>query len=194
MIYLWAIPENFKDCDIGSYDYDNSPDRFVLLDGRNIEPSEFTSIATVNFEVQKKRVLNFDCLPNSGNCPLVNKRVKKILENLAPNDIQFFPVKCVCSDGELDSYYYVNITHLFAGIDHEKSIYTKMKTVDAIAGFKYLTYKPGCLGTYHLARDREYSVNLLVSEAVKLLFDKERVTGVWLAKPEEFYRPLSELL
>ncbi|MGQ3891235.1 hypothetical protein, partial [Legionella sp. CNM-4043-24] len=82
----------------------------------------------------------------------------------------------------------------FTGVDHEKSVYTKMANDDAILRFKYLTHKKGCMGAYNLARDEEYSENLLVSEKVKIAFEREKVTGVWLVKPEEFYRPLSELL
>jgi hypothetical protein len=80
------------------------------------------------------------------------------------------------------------------GIDHEKSKYTKILNADAILGFRYLTYKPECMKSHKLARDQEYLENLLVNEEIKLLFDKERVTGVWFVRPEEFYRPLSELL
>ena len=106
-------------------------------------------------------------------------------------DIQLFPAKLMCADGELDGYYFLNITHLIKCIDHEKSIYTKMKIADAISGFHYLTYTKGCMGEYKLARDQEYRGNLLVNEKVKLVFDKEKITGVHLVKPEEHYRPIT---
>jgi hypothetical protein len=151
----------------------------------------FSSIPTVNFEASKNRVLKFDCLPNNTLIPLVNKRIKAILESLAPDDVQFFPAKLICSDGELDNYYFLNITHTIIGIDHEKSIYTKMKTVDAISRLKYLTYKIGCMGKHQLARDQEYKGNLLVSEEMKAIFDKEHITGVWLVRPEDYYHPVT---
>lgn len=76
------------------------------------------------------------------------------------------------------------------GIDHDKSIYSLIESTDAILGFKYLTYKSGCMGHFKLARDKVYLGNILVSEELKLAFEKEKVRGVWLARPEEFYRPL----
>jgi hypothetical protein len=191
MLYLWEIPENFLNRDVGEYNPDCSPDRFLLYSGRVLVADEFTLIPTVNFEISKNRVSKLDCLPNNTQIPLVNNRIRVILENLIPDDVQFFPAKLICSDGELEGYYFLNITHTIIGIDHEKSIYAKMKTVDAISGFHYLTYKHGCMGDHLLARDQEYRGNLLVSEEVKTIFDKEKVTGVRLVRPEDFYRALT---
>lgn len=193
MIYSWKIPEKFLNRDLGEYGRDCSPDRFLLFSGRKLTSNEFDLMPTVYFEVSKKRVLKFDCLPNNAQIPLVNNRIKTILENLAPDDVQFFPAKLVCCDGELKGYYYINITHMIVGIDHEKSIYTKMKMADVISGFHYLTYKEGCMGVHQLARDQEYEGNLLVSEKIKSVFDKEHITGVWLVRPEDFYRPLTAI-
>ena len=40
----------------------------------------------------------------------------------------------------------------------------------------------------------EYKGNLLISDTIKTAFEKESITGVWCVRPEEYYRPLSELL
>ncbi len=132
-----------------------------------------------------------------GVVPLINERVQSILEEIAPNEVQFFPAKVICSDGELEGYSFLNVAVEIIGIDHEKSDYDNIATIDpatgkrivtdAIAGFSYLTYKPGCMGKHPLARDKEYHSNLLVSEKLKIIFDKEKITGVWLVRPEEFY-------
>ena len=194
MLYLWESPENFLNRDMGEYDKNISPDRFLLIAGRFLESNEFNPISTVNFEISKKKVLALDCLSNNTQVPLVNNRIKEILENFAPNNIQFFPAKIVCADGEIEGYSFLNITHLIKGIDHEKSIYTKMRMVDAISMFHYLTYKEGCMGEHQLARDEEYPGNLLVSEKIKSIFEKEKVTGICFIRPEDYYKPLSELI
>ena len=62
---------------------------------------------------------------------------------------------------------------------------------DAIRGFKYLTYKPGCMGKHKLARDEEYLGNLLVTEEIKQAFEKEKIKGVWFVRSEDYYRPLT---
>lgn len=191
MIYSWKNPENFLNRDMGEYNNNGSPNKYLLNSGRQLRANEFYPLPTVSFEVTKSRILKFDCLPNNTLVPLVNNRIKTILEDLAQDDVQFFPAKLLCSDGELEGYYFLNITHTIIGIDHEKSIYTKMKTVDAISGFYYLTYKPGCMGEHQLALDQEYLENILISEKIKFVFDKEGITGVRLICPEDYYQPFT---
>lgn len=188
MIYLWEDPENYLNRDVGEYDKTCSPDRFLLRTGHALETKEFSPIPILHFEVSKKRVLKFDCLPNNTSIPLVNEKVKHILETMASNEVQFFPAKLICADGELEGYYFLNATRTFKGIDHERSTYTKIAGLDAICGFKTLIYKSGCLKEYHLARDEEYKGHLLVNEQIKAAFDKEKITGVRFVRPEEYYR------
>ena len=194
MIYLWRVPEKFLNCNIGTYNRNCSPDSYFLRTGRKLESQEFMPIPTVNFEVAKNKLSKFDCLPNSSLVPLVNNRIKAIFEQLAPGEAQFFPAKLICLDGQLEGYHFLNITQTIIGIDHEKSIYKKMKTDDVIIGFDYLTYIPDCMGNYHLARDEEYLQHILVSDVIKSFFEKERITGVWLVRPEDYFRPLSALI
>ena len=86
-------------------------------------------------------------------------------------------------------YYFLNVTVEIVRIDHEKTIWDKSKT-----GFHYLTYKEGCMSDNLIARDKEYRGNLLISEKLKILFDKEKITGIWSVRPEDYYRPLGEML
>lgn len=192
MIYKWTIPEKYKNRYIGEYDRDHSPDSYWLTKGMVL--GEFIPTPHVYFETSKQNIMQFDCLPNNSLIPLVNERVKTLLEKLAAADVQFFPAKITCTDGTLDGYFFLNITHLILGIDHKKSVYTKMTTVDAISGFHYLTYKPDCMGEHDLARDQEYESHLLVSEKIKNVFDREKISGVSLIRPEDCYHgPLTVL-
>lgn len=187
MLYLWSVPENFLDRDTGEYNSDCSPDRFLLKSGRLLDVNEFTPTPRVDFEITKKRALQFDCLPNTSLIPLVNIKIKNILEELAKNDVQFLPAILKCSDGEIHDYYFLNIPHKIIGIDHEKSSYTKMPFGNAISMIKFLTYKKDCMGKHQLARDEEFLGNLLVNEKIKMVFDKENITGVRFTSPEEYW-------
>ncbi len=182
MIYLWKSPDNILNKEIGEYDEINSPDRFLLTAGRKLDLREFNQVPTVYFEIPQKRALRFDCLINNARIPLVNERVQDILEEISPHEVQFFPAKVICSDGELEGYSFLNVTVEVVGIDQEKTVWIPSKT-----GFHYLTYKLGCLGKHPLARDKEYSSNLLVSEKLKLIFEKEKIIGTWFVCPEDYY-------
>ena len=190
MIYIWQDLEDVKNKDIGVYDREVSPDRFLLLKGRKLAEAEFQPKPTVEFEITMKRVQQFDCLANNTLIPLVSQRLRMLLENIAPGDVQFFPAKLACKDGVLENYYFLNITHFVKGLDHEKSDYTTMLDLPNIRGFRYAVYKPHCLGAHYLARDEEYEGHLLVNDAIKRLFEKHKITGAWIVRPEEYYSRL----
>ncbi|CAM4483515.1 MAG: hypothetical protein LEGION0403_FIIPPAGN_02868 [Legionella sp.] len=185
MIYCWKVPENVLNKEMGVYDETCSPDHFLLRASRKLDLKEFSPMPVVHFKIPQNRALKFDCLVNSAGIPLVNERIQDILEEIAPNEVQFFPAKVICSDGELAGYTFLNVTVEIEGIDHEKTVYDQSGY-----GFHYLTYKKGCLGEHPLTRDKEYHSNLLVSEKLKIIFDQAKITGVWLVRPEEYYRPL----
>lgn len=185
MIYLWESPEKVLNKEIGEYDRTCSPDRFLLRASRKLELNEFSPMPTVHFKIPQQRALKFDCLANGAMIPLINKRVQEILKEVAPNEVQFFPAKVLCPDGELAGCSFLNVTVEIEGIDHEKTVYDQSGY-----GFHYLTYTKGCMGEHPLARDKEYHSNLLVSEKLKIIFEQEKITGVWFVRPEEYYRPL----
>lgn len=133
----------------------------------------------------------FDCIPNISGSPLVNQKIVDILLKVIPNEVQFFDAEVRCKDGILTNYKLLNSTCKIIGIDHVNSIYSLIDSTKTILGFKYLTYKAGCMGNYKLARDGEYLSNLLVTDEIKHFFEKEKVTGVRFARPEEYYRQLT---
>jgi len=139
-------------------------------------------------EIQKQ----YDSIPNDADAPLVNQKIVDLLMKIAPNEVQFFDAEVHCKDGILTDYKLLNVTRNFIGIDREKSICKMMfpDAPDEIRGFKFLTYKPGCMGSLKLARDEEYSPNLLVTEQLKQAFEKEKIKGCRFVRPEDFYRPM----
>lgn len=145
----------------------------------------FSRIPIISMHRAKmSEILNkFDCIPNHLSFPLVNQKVMDLLLRVAPDDVQFFDTEIHCKDGVLRDYKIVNITHQIHGIDHEKSI-----NVSGGRGIKNIVYKPGCMGTYQLARETEdYRSDLLVSDEVKQAFEKEKIKGVDFQTPYDFY-------
>jgi len=187
MIYIWQDLEDVKNKDIGVYEREVSFDSYFLWQGRLLKETEFQPIPTVEFEITMKRVQQFDCLANNALVPLVSQRLRMLLENIAPDDVQFIPAKLACKDGVLENYYFLNATHCVKGIDHERSEYSTMLDLPNILSFRYAAYKPNCLDAHYLARDEEYNGHLLVNDAIKHLFEKHKITGVRIVRPEEYY-------
>ncbi|MBU1927345.1 MAG: DUF1629 domain-containing protein [Pseudomonadota bacterium] len=186
MIYLWFDPLDYPEERLGRYEREISPDQFLLRRGKKLEVNEFSE-PTVTFRFPRKTMLQYDCLCNGSGLPLINDRIKTVLENIAPNDVQFFKAKVICSDGALEGYQFLNVTNKVVGMDREKSRY---EDNGMYTSFTYLTYKPNCMGEHLIARDAEYLGHILVSEELKKVFDTERFTGIRLVRPEDYYTDL----
>ncbi len=187
MIYLWTYPDSIKNKEVGCYDNEHSSDQYLLFKRTFLNTEVFTS-PQVEFIISQKRVLTFDCLPNNAGIPLVNTKVRTIIEELAPKEVQFINANLHCTDGILsNTYFYMNILHAIKGLDHEKSVYKKIPGEEDILSFKRSVYKENALNGFHIARDVEYVVSLLVNEQIKAAFDAAKVTGVKLIPPEEVH-------
>lgn len=186
MIYLWETPKTIKNKEIGCYNEDLSPDRFLLYYVKPIINQEIISSPQVEFSLTQNGVLVFDCLTNNSNVPLVNQRVKDILEDIASKEIQFINADIICTNGVLKgAYYYLNILNKVMAIDHEKSVYTKYTDSNGILRFEYLVYNANALNGLNIARDFEFAPHLLVNEKIKTAFDKEKITGVRFIRSED---------
>ncbi|WP_298627856.1 DUF1629 domain-containing protein [uncultured Legionella sp.] len=175
---------------IAEYNRNRSPDRFLFLNGAEVAFNEIKSKCVFEHEMTKIEVISkFDAIPNNCASPLVNQKIIDLLIKLAPDEVQFFDTEVHCKDGVINDYKLLNVTKTFVGIDHEKSICEFMggNAPNTILGFKYLTYKPNCMGSLQIARDKEYISNLLVSEKIKQEFERKKIKGIWFSTPEEWY-------
>jgi hypothetical protein len=188
MLYSWKSPEHCPNRLIAAYDDEISTDRFVFLEGIRLKPEQVDKPIIFDHEMKQVDIIKYDCIPNNSSSPLVNQKIVDLLLQLAPKDVQFFNAEVRCKDGILTEYKLLNIASTIVGIDYEKSVCQMMKDYPTvILGFKYVTYKPGCMGSHKIARDAEYLSNILVSEDMKQVFEKEKVKGAWLVRPEEWY-------
>lgn len=173
-------------------DIDKSPkllsDRQLEIMGAVKGCPRFRRIPILKIKMLKADIAKLDCIPNNSASPVVNQKVVDLLLKLASEDVQFFDVEIHCKDGVLTGYKLVNFTHTIKGIDHEKSVYDKISQVDAIMGFRYVTYKPDCMGNHKLARDEEYFSHELVTEEIKQAFEQAKIKGVRFVKPEDRYQ------
>lgn len=185
-IYLWKIPYDYPEKLIGRYERERSPDSFHFVQGTRLRQNQIFKHPILKFNVNKKQLEKYDCLINNTAIPLVNARLTNLLKKLADDDVQLFETIVECTDGELTGYKILNVTHTVKGIDHKRSDYAKMKQADAILRFKKLVYKPHCMMKHQLARDEEYKPHLLASQGIYDAFKRENITGVWLARPDEF--------
>jgi hypothetical protein len=182
MALLWRIPEDYPEEAIGTYDRTTSPDRFLLVQGKRLS---IEGIPKICFNVPSEILLGFDCLPVSSRVPLVSSRVKEALAQLCPCDVQFLETSVEAVDCSLSTYWLLHITHFVQGLDHARSIYTRVRGTDRIWRFRRCHYRQDCLGAHHIAREAEYFPHILASTQLWELFRDLIVTGVNFKFAEE---------
>jgi hypothetical protein len=200
-LYLWEWPKSFPGKWVGAYHFDSLQDESLVYfskfsSGQDIDPKTIKLVPRVNFEAKKEKLCGYDCLPSNGGAPLVNKKIIEILREIAPSDVQFFPATVMCLDGELEGYFFLNVTHLIQGIDHDQSIYSLLDLPDGakiIYTVRKLVLKEGCMKDHDLARDQDLKSNLLVSQKIYDAFQAAKIKGVRLVTPDEYYEGLNAL-
>lgn len=127
---------------------------------------------------------------NSGRTPIADERIASVFRELAPDDVQVFPIDV---EGSTKSFYIINATKRFKCVDEancrEVQIYPpggvateRVGTYRAIYGLRIDTSKTENARVFRI---QGYQSALIVSEEIKNAFEKignlgvhfERVTG-----------------
>lgn len=182
MVYLWKIPGEYSEKLIGEYDRDSSPDRFIFKKGEVL--SSGLEKPVIKFDANVQELIELDDLANNAMVPVISERLAGVLADLASEDIQLIDVAIKAKDGDLEGYKILNIVSKVFGIDKKQSKFTLVPGADQIMSFRSLKYKDDCLKGRHLARDAEYSSNLLVSQVLAEHLMKMKLKGVGLYLPE----------
>ena len=193
-LYLWERPKGFKNFEIGDYDEEKSIDRFKFLAGKRLLKDESVGECIFTFEMSKEEASHYDSLLNNSASPLVNEKIRELLICLAPEDVQFFPAKVICSDGELEGYYLVNVTYRLKAVDHPASEYSILDLPDGakmMMSIKKLTLKEEIMGNHHIIREGE-TLHVVVSQTLVNVFEKEKIKGVRMLTSDEYYGELNQ--
>jgi hypothetical protein len=183
MIYLWKIPDDYPQELIGEYQRDQSPDRFVFMQGVFFDEQKGTPHFKFN---SSSDVLNkYQILPNSTLIPLVSAKVAEYLEKNCSSDVQLIPTVVSTFDKVLEGYRLVNVLNMVSAIKHSESKVVYIAGTKRIMKIVRLSLEPACLKDHSLAREKDYSSFLYVSEALKQVFEANSWNGYYFKQPEE---------
>jgi hypothetical protein len=174
MIWIWSIPDNYPNKRIGEYVEGSGTDRFVFREGKLIHDKVVPP--KIIFDCAEKHLINI--LPNSAQLITVSKRLLKILNDVCLKDIQVFNANVFVGGKRITNYYLINLTHIVEVVNKKESEFTTILGTDAILSFEKIVYKNDNLGQFHLVRNSDYRSHVLVSEYLKNIFEKEKITGV----------------
>jgi len=184
-IYLWKRSENYPEQLIGLYDEANSLDPYAFLTGKRLSCKQLMPPA-FKFAAAETQLKRFDCLVSNGFVLLISDMLADQLLACAEDDIQLFPTKIYCNDGELFGYKLLNIINVVPGVEYKQT----SEAADNTAEFDTFLYRSDCLKDYHLARDEQFKSRLLVSKKIYNHFKAGitgKISGVDLLTPGEYY-------
>jgi hypothetical protein len=182
--FLWRISDDYPQNQIGLYDRNHSPDRFMFLQGWAVE-EPLTSKPKIDFPCKRAALAQNDCVCSNGGFPIVNTKLKDFLTERATDQIQFFSVDLMCSDGALEGYFLLNAASLVEAIDKGTSNYALIPNTEAIMSFRKLSLHDDTMGDFEIGRDDNYKVYLFVGHALATEIREAGFTGIALVGPDE---------
>ena len=179
--YIFMSGQPLPNKDIGNLEYSHDPKNYDLI---------------YTYRYSELHLRRFDCLPNTGQAPLVNQKILDILNKLCPNDIQAFPVTIVPESPSKHTfvnhdYWLINITKLVEAIDLERSdveffdhdprIEDAIRTIKKLAFIDSDKFAKPLIGRINNKRSME-----IVSSSLAEAFKEAKVTGVEFREDKDY--------
>jgi hypothetical protein len=172
----------------------SSPDRWVLDDtldahGKKVGPRLYLNAVPLRFDGRLRVPILHPGSPldfsfaDSRAFPVVTEKVASTLKELAPDDVQLYPVEV---DSRPEPYFLVNVARLVKCIDDETSeevLYWKPEDnrPDLLGQYRSvggMRIDPSKVGDAKVFRPWGYDAALLVSEDVKEALERTGATGL----------------
>ncbi|MBA4695878.1 MAG: hypothetical protein H2069_00635 [Legionella sp.] len=185
MTYIWFLSDRYPQKMIGIYDDKASPNRYLFAQGLLIKENPGKVVIRLP-KITKDQVSKFNNIENSAGLPLVDKKIREILDDLAEFDVQYFDAIVECKDGIIEDYSIVNATNAVMAVDHTRAQYSYFSDSTDIRRFQHLAFQPHCLGNHLLARNKEFRSHLLVSRLLVEAFKKNKITGIHCITTDEY--------
>ena len=135
----------------------------------------------------------YDHLRSNGpGIVLINQKIKTILMELCPDDVQFFKAVIVPFDPhkmdfENHDYWVMNITKTVDAFDAQESIFKEVYP-GRITDVDKIILKEQSNEKFIIARQFNYTLTILLSSSLVTRFEKEHVTGIRFLKDYEYGR------
>lgn len=182
MSFLWRIPDNYPQGQIGRYDRDHGPDRFVFLEGRRLQdPLEVRPRA--KFECKNDDLHQNDCIWTDARVPIVNGRMRDFFIERVPDQVQFFGIDIIANNGGVSGYYLINSTKHFEVIDKSSSKYNFVPGTKEIMSFSALRVNDSGMDDIGVGRDKAYLSYLFIGDGLAKEFRAAEFRGASLIEP-----------
>lgn len=146
-----------------------------------LQPGQLLSIdKPLEFDVDRidKYIESYDLLPTF-NTPLVSARFKELFNDLI-DDLQFVDATIIDKKGNTnENFYFMNILNVLPLMDKDKSVFDIRKRGTAeLISIKKLYTVAGSLKEHHIARMKEHSSYIMVTEEFKKRCEGAGLKGI----------------
>ena len=189
---------------------DDGPDRKVIYGEKNITddyifrrtlPVDLSVDYDLKFyykRLQEKGLKKYDFIPNGSGSPLVSARVVERVKELCPDEFQAIPAKIGKEDKATGEYiafdiecYLLNLLKYVDCVDRDKSTYDCFVNIPSkIVAVEKLFFLPNCMQNYMMARAKEPTSLIIVSQEFAKIFTAPPYYGGFFRTPEECYNAL----
>ena len=143
-----------------------------------------------------EKIINIDFLPNNCFSLLVNKKGLDFMNELCPNEFEYFDTIIETKDSTIYDYKLINILVKNRVDNKDRTIYKDIKV--CICGYKKLVAKDNPLEGHNMVRDEFMTSIIYVSPYFKSEYKKRKLKGIIFDDAEypceymssyEFYNP-----
>lgn len=165
-------------------------DRYVWFLSQIKDPKDYDLIyhSSMTEEIMLKR---YELVQNNGTSPLVNKRFKDLLQEICPDDVQFFPATIVNADDKMEpfenhDYYVLNICRKVDALDFDKTEFklidkTKPRSPSNVMSPRNRVYKSmDQIEPFGIARLLYFSPDIILPPHVAEAVQKAKIKGLRL--------------
>ena len=177
MFWRWEQPNIVSQKQIGTCIKKNNISTNILKFSKKVDLYEFKENIDIIFECDSDKLL--DVLPNSDLLLIVSQNLLNILIKYCSNDFDYTEVKIITKNKASDKkYFLLNILNEIHVIDKDKSLFKTLRGSNRILSFKKIVYNTDNIGNYHIARNADYHLHLLISNDLKNILIENNITGL----------------
>lgn len=166
MIYI--LSEEKNNFDILKYDHDNSVDYSLFLEGMSLKGGERPLVYTINKKSGIQKLKNLHTV-NSTGPKLVSNDLRRVLEEIAPSEVEFFEASITYNDQKIEGFSVINVLSKVDCVDLEKSEYKLMNFDPGNPDymFYYTVLRDDFPNEMNVALCNEQARQIIVGEKIK---------------------------
>lgn len=176
---MYIITNKVNTYNLLSYSHEASADSSLFNEGLPIENSDINLKYTIRSAASLNKLKKQHLISTTGP-ELVSHKLKKILQTIAPNELEFYETTILFKDTKIEGFSAINILNLLPCCNMEESEYevTNFDQNNPIYMFLYTKLKNIAPNNVNIFRCSEQPTLIIVNEKIKKACQREGIEGI----------------